>query len=83
MFHNKVDCQGEYDNWRDRGCDLHPSCLNCPEPVCIYDLPRGKQTRRLSLRQKSIRTLAANGMPNGRLAQLFKCSVRTIQRALK
>ena len=22
----------------DTGCELHKSCLNCPEEVCIYDL---------------------------------------------
>lgn len=24
---------------KDDGCHLHNSCLNCPEPICIYDFP--------------------------------------------
>lgn len=25
--------------WRDTGCDLNPSCLACPLPVCRHDDP--------------------------------------------
>jgi hypothetical protein len=25
------------ENLKDTGCHLHPSCLQCPRPRCIYD----------------------------------------------
>lgn len=28
---------------KDDGCHLHDSCLNCPEPICIYDFPGYKK----------------------------------------
>ncbi len=33
----------ENATYRDDGCDIHPSCLSCPLPVCRYDLPGGKR----------------------------------------
>ncbi len=33
----------ENATYRDDGCDLHPSCLSCPLPVCRYDIPGGKR----------------------------------------
>ena len=33
----------ENAQYRDDGCDLHPSCLSCPLPVCRYDIPGGKR----------------------------------------
>ena len=35
-------------NWHDTGCRLHPSCLNCPRPVCVYD-EKARQGGRLPL----------------------------------
>ena len=29
----------EYTHFKDTGCALHPACLECPLPVCIYDDP--------------------------------------------
>jgi hypothetical protein len=26
-------------NFRDTGCHLHPACLECPEPICIFEQP--------------------------------------------
>lgn len=33
--------------YRDTGCFLHPSCLNCPRAVCVYDevIMAGKHRR--------------------------------------
>ncbi len=33
----------ENATYRDDGCDIHPSCLSCPLPVCRYDIPGGKR----------------------------------------
>ncbi len=29
----------ETANWKDTGCQHFSSCLNCPFPVCKYDVP--------------------------------------------
>ena len=31
----------EEPNYLDTGCALHPSCLDCPEPVCLDEVKRG------------------------------------------
>ncbi len=40
---NEMDFPPEYCHYRDEGCDLAESCLNCPFEQCIYDEPGGKQ----------------------------------------
>ncbi len=38
------DLPPEYCHYRDEGCDLAESCLDCPFPQCIYEQPRGRQS---------------------------------------
>jgi hypothetical protein len=33
----------EYCHYQDEGCDFYYSCLNCPFPYCVLDLPAGEQ----------------------------------------
>ncbi len=33
----------ENAQYRDDGCDLHPSCLSCPFVRCRYDIPGGRR----------------------------------------
>ena len=40
----EMDLPPEYCHYRDEGCELADSCLNCPFPGCIYDQPRGRQS---------------------------------------
>jgi hypothetical protein len=28
---------------KDSGCQYHPSCLTCPEPMCIFEYPGGPE----------------------------------------
>ena len=32
-----------YNHYKDTGCKLHPACLECPLPVCVYDNPASVQ----------------------------------------
>ena len=47
----KLHAQGRYvEKWitevsQDRGCEVAPSCLTCPLPQCIYDLPPARATK--------------------------------------
>jgi len=79
-----TDNPPEYCHYTDEGCDLSASCLNCPLPVCVYEVPGGKQ--------KLIKTKRAGEMVRLRnddnrsvseIAALFGVSTRTVQRALK
>lgn len=48
----------------DRGCDLHPSCLACPFPVCRYDLRQhGVRTFNQIGKQQQVLDLLREGVP--------------------
>ncbi len=34
-----ADQSPEYYHYEDTGCEVSPSCLNCPLPQCKYDDP--------------------------------------------
>ena len=70
--------------YRDEGCAIAPSCLNCPLPVCIYDIPHGKQRHLKEIRDREIKRLFhQEGKGTGEIAQMFGVSERTVGRALK
>jgi len=79
-----LDLPPEYYHYRDEGCDLARSCLNCPFPRCIYDEPGGKQHLLKKLRAREMaRLFTTEGKKIKELAQIFGVSQRTVQRALK
>jgi len=78
-----TDLPPELCVYRDEGCELAPSCLNCPFPHCLEEDERG--------RGRLLRTLRARAMADLRsrkkksldyLARRFGVSKRTVQRAL-
>ncbi len=81
---NESDLPPEYCHYRDEGCDLADSCLDCPFPQCIYEQPRGRQRWLKKLRDGEIARLFSDESKEVReLALIFRVSQRTIQRALK
>ncbi len=81
---NEFDLPPEYCRYRDEGCDLAGSCLNCPFPNCIYEQPRGRQRWLKRLREKEmIRLFTTEGKGLKELAAMFGISQRTVQRVLK
>ena len=44
----------EYCRYQDEGCELSNSCLNCPFPKCIYDVPGGIQRYQKDKRAREI-----------------------------
>lgn len=83
-FGTELDLPPEYYHYRDEGCELAESCLNCPFPICIYDEPGGKQ--RLLKKQRDgemVRLFRDAGKGVKELASIFGVSQRTVQRALK
>jgi len=84
MSRDGLDLPPEYCHYRDEGCDLAGSCLNCPLPGCIYDQFGGKQRWLKRLRDREIMRLAGTqGSGVKELATMFRLSQRTVQRALK
>jgi hypothetical protein len=80
----ELDLPPEFCHYKDEGCELAKSCLNCPFPGCIYDEPGGKQ--RLLKRQRDteiVRLFKKEGKGVNELASAFGISQRTVQRALK
>ncbi len=80
----EMDLPPEYCQYRDEGCDLADSCLNCPFPKCIYDEHGGKQHWLKRLRATEMaRLFTTKGQGVKELALIFDVSQRTVQRALK
>lgn len=71
----------EYE-YQDEGCDLFPSCLNCPLPQCRYDEPQRRQMSK-QLRNKEIMRLhQKEGTGIKELADRFGVSKRTVYRII-
>ena len=79
----EMDLPPEYCHYRDEGCDLAQSCLNCPFPRCVYEIPRGRQHFLKGRRNQQILQQHHQGKDVKELAMSFGISQRTIQRVLK
>jgi hypothetical protein len=80
----RIDALPEYVDYVDRGCDLYPSCLNCPLPRCRYEEPGGAAAILRTGRDASILRLAAqDGMDVEHIAEMFGLSRRTVFRVLR
>ena len=78
------DLLPEQIRYKDEGCDLANSCLNCPYEECIYDKPGGKRHRKKKERSaEMIRLYNEEGKAIKELAAIYGVSKRTVQRALK
>ena len=78
-----IDMLPEYCDYRDEGCSLAKTCLDCPFPECAYDLPRGRQRALLKLRDRTIARQRNAGWKPATLAQKFGVSERTVDRILR
>lgn len=68
--------------YEDKGCELFPSCLNCPFPDCLKEEPWGKE-RFLKLRRaERMMELKQGGKNVKEIARIFGVSPRTVQRWL-
>ena len=74
----------EEHEYRDDGCDLFPSCLNCPFPVCRYDEPGTKVHWAKRLRDREVlRSYNKEGTSVKELARRYGLSQRTIYRIIR
>jgi hypothetical protein len=80
----RSDALPEYTDYADTGCDLYPSCLNCPLPRCRYEESGGAPAILRTGRDATILKLAnEDGLGVERLAEMFGLSRRTIFRVLR
>ena len=81
---DELDLPPEYCQYRDEGCEFAASCLNCPLPRCIYELPGGRQRWLKEVRDREVvRQFSDEEKGAKELALIFGVSQRTIQRILK
>ena len=79
---NVEDLPPEFCTYRDEGCELAPSCLECPLPQCVLDNKLISMNR--AERDPEIRRLySQNQLSLSALAALFGVSKSTVKRALK
>jgi hypothetical protein len=83
MVGSELDLLPDEIDWRDEGCEVFPSCLNCPLPRCVEEEPRGQQRLRLAARNRRMVELRQSGKSVRDIAGLFGVSQRTVERALK
>ncbi len=79
---NATDLPPEYCDYRDEGCDRAPSCLDCPFPRCLYEVPHDRRRWVTRTRNGGMARLRREGWKIGELAVLYGVSERTVQRAL-
>ncbi|MCJ7576595.1 MAG: helix-turn-helix domain-containing protein [Dehalococcoidia bacterium] len=69
--------------YEDKGCELSPSCLNCPFASCLEEEPWGKERFLKHRRAQRMLRLKREGKSIKDIARIFGVSARTVQRWLK
>jgi len=77
-----LDKLPEEVEWRDEGCELFSSCLDCPLPRCVEEEPRWRQKLAAEEKKRKIAELKGQGKSHREIARALGISVRTVERAL-
>lgn len=76
------DALPEFVNWRDTGCSVSPSCLECPLAQCRYDVHGGARVILNVSRDQEWAAAHAAGESARAIARRTGVHVRTVYRAL-
>jgi hypothetical protein len=80
----RADTLPENTNYRDDGCDISDSCLDCPLPVCKFDAPGWLQRASRYERDMNIVNMRVrDGLSVDEIADRVELSGRTIHRILQ
>ncbi len=77
------DLPPEFCHYHDEGCEYFASCLQCPLPDCLKEVPGGTKSLLKKTRNRYIRIFVSCGWKAREIASLFGVSLRTVQRACK
>ncbi len=86
MTERKVDPFAEASNvcYEDTGCDLSPSCLECPFPYCVkHESRHVKGRRRNHERDRQICRAFKDGKSVAEIAGAMYVSKRIVQRVIR
>ncbi len=72
-----------FDTYPDRGCSLAPSCLECPLPVCRYEVPGGIRQIRAMERDAEATRLMHEGLTPKEIGVSLGMPERSAWRSLK
>ena len=80
----RSDTLPEHSTYRDSGCEMCGSCLECPLPMCKYDDPGWLQRESRRSRDEAIlRARREEALPVPVVAARFGISTRTVHRVLQ
>jgi hypothetical protein len=80
----RIDALPDETDYRDTGCELAKSCLQCPFERCKHDVRGGAQRLSAEARDREIALLhRKHGVPAMLLAYTYGVSRRTVFRALR
>ena len=79
-----IDSLPEQYPYRDNGCEVSPSCLECPLPMCKYDDPTAYYRQIRDSRDREIvQAKRVEGKSVSQIASHFGLSQRTVHRVLE
>ena len=79
----RSDTLPENPHYKDDGCDVSSTCLDCPLPLCKYDDPGWVQRESRRTRDDEIFRLRQKGVPVTEISQQFEISTRTVHRIVQ
>ncbi|NQW16179.1 MAG: hypothetical protein HQ478_01720 [Chloroflexi bacterium] len=80
----RADTLPENTNYRDDGCVISSTCLDCPLPVCKFDAPGWLQrASRYDRDVEVVKMRFRDGLSVEEIAERFELSGRTIHRILQ
>ena len=75
-----INALPEHIEYRDEGCEVSPSCFECPLRRCKYDVPGGLPEIRRRELAEAISDARAQGETAAEVAERFGVSPRTVFR---
>ena len=65
---------------KDHGCHTHPSCLNCPESVCLEEVPKPRINKPKQETVESAKALRKQGKSYREISCILDLNIRTVCR---
>ncbi len=79
----RSDTLPENTRYKDDGCDVSSTCLDCPLPLCKYDDPGWLQRESRRTRDDEIFRLRRKRVPVAEISRQFGISTRTVHRIVQ